>query len=618
MSAATPSPSLQAAGVSPSTASVPSPQDLQARVAYEQVALLHRQTPLPALLGNGFVAVVAALLWANGMPWQVWLGWALFMVATSCWRALETRHFFADPLRRLRVTYWERRYTALMVPYCAGWAVMVPAFGPHVDARTYAILLAGAVGVPALGVFTAFSVRAAAAGFLCTVLLPAAVSFASDGGLPGLGAAVATVVYGGVLGFEAWRANARQAEMFRLQMQLATTAANHAHAQARAEHADHAKSRFLATVSHEVRTPLNGIVGLGELLRADLPAGQTRQRLELLLQSAHHLDRMISDLLDLTRMDVAHLELQRAPFGPGQALHEVVELMRPQALARGCHLLMEPGADTQGLAWGDGARVRQVLYNLLGNAIKFGAGQPVSVRCQRQGERLQYTVEDRGAGIAEDWAERIFQPFERGPAEPGTPGAGLGLAVCRQLARAMGGDISHQPRVGGGTCFNFDLSAPAAPAPIGTPEPAPTQLQGQVLVVDDNEVNALVARAMLEQLGLQVDVASDGQAALDRMAAKRFDAVLMDVQMPGIDGLQATRQWRAREQASAPGMALPILGLTANVSGEDRRACLASGMNAVLAKPCSMDVLARAMVQYLPRVAHPAASLEAGAAARAP
>ena len=601
MSAAPLSPSQSAPGRPLPELQAALPQDVHARVAYEQVALLHRQTPLPALLGNGFVAVVAVLLWMNGLPWPVWLSWSLFMVATSWWRAGETPRFFADPLREQRVAYWTRRYIVFMVPYCAGWAAMVPVFGPHVDTRTYSILLAGAVGVPALGVFTAFSVRAAAAGFLCTVLLPAAISFASVGGLLGLGAAVATVVYGGVLGFEAWRAHARQAEMFRLQLELASTAAGHAQAQARAEHADRAKSRFLATVSHEVRTPLNGILGLGELLQLELPKGESRQRIDLLLQSARHLDRMIGDLLDLSRMDADHLELQRAPFSPSQSLQDVVELMRPQAQARGCSLQLQHESAADGLAWGDGARVRQVLYNLVSNAIKFGAGKPVVVRCLRQGDRLRYEVEDGGVGIDPAWAERVFQAFERGPADQATPGAGLGLAVCRQLARSMGGDIAHRPRTGGGTRFSFDLVALPAAVPQADPEPPPQGLQGRVLVVDDNEVNALVARAMLEHLGLEVDVAGDGDAALARMRDMGFDAVLMDVQMPGTDGLEATRQWRAQERAQDSRSALPIVGLTANVSGEELRACLASGMDAVLAKPCSINELSRTLALHLAR-----------------
>jgi CheY-like chemotaxis protein/anti-sigma regulatory factor (Ser/Thr protein kinase) len=348
-----------------------------------------------------------------------------------------------------------------------------------------------------------------------------------------------------------------------------------------------------------VRTPLNGILGLGELLQRDLPGGEPRQRMDLLLQSARHLDRMIGDLLDLSRMEVDRLELQLAPFSPSQALHEVVELMRPQAQARGCSLHLLPDLEADALALGDVARVRQVLYNLLGNAIKLGAGQPVTLRCQRQGDRIRYEVEDGGGGIDPIWADRIFQAFERGPAEHGTPGAGLGLAVCRQLARSMGGDIAHRARTGGGTCFGFDFVAPAATAPPCAPEPAPQGLQGRVLVVDDNEVNALVARAMLERLGLKVDVARDGDAALARMLDTGFDAVLMDVQMPGTDGLEAPRLWRASERAQDRGRALPIVGLTANVSGEELRACLASGMDAVLAKPCSMDALARTLALHL-------------------
>jgi signal transduction histidine kinase/CheY-like chemotaxis protein len=595
---------------------------VESQLRARQVALLYQLTPLPALAGNGFVAVVVVLLLQSGVPAPWVAAWAAGLVASSLWRALESRRFFVDPHRHERTRAWQRRYLINMFLYCAGWSVMVPAFGDAVDSRGLAMLVAGHAGVAALGVFTTFSVRTASAGFLATVLTPLGLSFALDGGLTGWGAAASTLIYGVVLGFEAWRAHDRQTETSRLQLQLAETAAQAARAQARAEHADQAKSRFLATVSHEVRTPLNGILGLGELLHRDARQPEQQEQLALLLQSARHLHRMIGDLLDLSRMEVDRLPLQPAAFDPAEALHEVAELTRPQAAERGCTLVLKSAPMPAPALQGDAARVRQVLYNLLGNAIKYGAPGPVELGWQLQGARLRFEVADRGPGIPEAWAERVFEPFERIPGD--TQGAGLGLAVSRRLARAMGGELTHHARPGGGTCFVLELpAAPATAAPGGNDLALP-HLSGRVLVADDNDVNALVARAMLERLGLQVAVVADGHAALQQLQAESFDAVLMDVQMPLLDGREATRRWRAQERSRLPAGAatataavavrrLPVIGLTANVGAAERQACLDAGMDAVLAKPCAMAELAAALQSRLPAAGTPHADRTMGA-----
>lgn len=594
------------------------PGAVDAQLSAQQVALLYRLTPLPALVGNGFVAVVALLLVHSGAEAGWVLAWALSMLASSLWRALESRRFFADAQRHLHSGRWRRRYLVNMVLYCAGWSVMVPVFGDVVDGQGFAMLVAGHAGVAALGVFTTFSVRTAAAGFLATVLTPMGVHFALEGGMTGWGGAASTLIYGLVLGFEAWRAHDRQTETTRLQLQLAETAEQRAQAQARAEHADQAKSRFLATVSHEVRTPLNGILGLGELLHQDARQPEQRERLALLLQSARHLHRMIGDLLDLSRMEVDRLQLQPAAFDPAQTLHDVVELMRPQAAERGCQLMLLPPAHGPLRVQGDAARVRQVLYNLLGNAIKYGGAGVVELGWQQDGPTLRFEVADHGPGIPDGWAERVFEPFERAPGD--LQGVGLGLAVSRRLARAMGGDLVHAPREGGGARFVFTLqAAPAAGPQSGADAPLPN-LAGRVLVADDNEVNALVARAMLERLGLHVTVVADGRAALDALQHERFDAVLMDVQMPALDGQEATRRWRSleRERAAAgapaaPAPRLPVIGLTANAGAADRQACLDAGMDAVLAKPCALNDLAGALQGRLAAAVHSPSARTMGA-----
>lgn len=597
------------AAVPPAPTAAPSAAVVLARVAYEQVQLLYRLTPAPALAGIGFVGVVAVLMLSTPAPPAVVLAWAAWLTGLSLWRAVETRLFNRDAARETRVRYWRRRYLAFMVLYCAGWGLMTPLFGAWAPTLVYAVLLAGQVGVAALGVFTTLTVLPASVGFLLTVLLPLMVSFALRADLPGLLGALAAVIYGAVLVFESVRSQARHAEMLRLRLENAAIADERARALVLAEHSNQAKTRFLATVSHEMRTPLNGIMGLSELLRDDTHDPRQRERADAVLRSAQHLNRIIGDLLDFSRMDSGHLALVPAPFDPSQALRDAAALVAPLAAARGLSLELQP-AGALPVPWlsGDAARVRQVLLNLLGNAVKFTPAGRIEAAWHLDAGALTYTVSDRGPGIPADWTERVYAPFEQVQPATASPdagghGVGLGLAISRRLARAMGGDLRHADRVGGGTQFLFTLPAVPASAPAAVvhdkPVAAPNPASQRLLVVDDHEVNALLACAMLERLGWQADCVSDGEQALAALQARRYAAVLMDCRMPQLDGWEATRRWRAAERGAGVSGRLPILGVTANVSPDDRRACLEAGMDAVLAKPYQLAELAALLVPLL-------------------
>ena len=585
-------------------------QSIQDRIAHEQVALVYQLTPIPVWAGLGFVAVVAALLWpAAPQGWVI--GWAALMLALSWVRATETSRFRADVLVLQRTAYWLYRYKCWMVVYCLAWSASIVVFGRYATSWTFALLLAGMLGVASVGVFTTFSVFSASLWFLATLLLPMVIWAAFQGGLEGLGIASAGLLYAAALAFEARRSEAGQSEMLRLRLENAAIADERAHALAVAEHSNRAKSRFLATVSHEVRTPLNGIMGMSQLLLADAPSPAAREHAEVVLKSAQHLHRVISDLLDLSRMESGRLTLESAPFDPHATLKEVHDLLLPLAGERGLKLILQPAQGEVGWYSADAARVRQVLHNLLGNAIKFTVQGEVCASVELQAQGLRYTVTDTGEGIAPSLAELIYEPF--GSGITGTarrnPGAGLGLSISRQLARAMGGDLTHAPAATGGTTFTFTLAAPRvthfSPATPAPPEAWP-QMVGHVLVVDDNEVNALVAQAMLQRLGLESTRASDGQQALELMQRHPFHVVLMDCRMPRMDGWQATRSWRAQEGQTR----LPIVGVTANVSSEDRAHCLQSGMDAFLGKPFLMHELVAVLQPHLP-LAEPLHKLQA-------
>lgn len=578
-----------------------SPQSFADRIASEQVELMYHLTPAPVWAGLGF-AVVMALAVLNWVPATEAWGWLAANAAITWLRATETGRYRADVRRQERSGYWRRRYIVWMVVNCLVWAAMFFLFGQQVSGITFALILAGTVGIASVGVFTTFSVLSASLWFLGSLLGPVIVWFLWLGGSEGMAVAAGGLIYVAVLGLEAHRGQVRQSEMLRLRMENTAIAESRAQALALAEHSSQAKSRFLAVVSHEMRTPLNGIVGMSELIRDDASTDIQRQRADIVLSSASHLHRVIGDLLDLSRMEFDRLRLELSPFDPVLALREVTELLAPLASERGSHIHLVLSPDAPGHRLGDAARFKQVLHNLVGNAVKFTGSGAIQVSLDTSPHQLTVRVLDNGTGIEQSRREAIFEPFEQ--ARPGAAfareGTGLGLTIARRLARAMGGDVRclDAPPVGPqGAHFEFTSEAPVATERISQDDAvgAAAALRGLVLVVDDNEVNALVAKAMLERLGLQTECTSDGSMALKRMTEHRFDAVLMDCRMPVLDGWQATRQWRQKEQ----GRRLPIIGVTANVSDEDRRACLDAGMDAFLGKPYRMEDLAAMLRKHL-------------------
>jgi two-component system, sensor histidine kinase len=575
------------------------------RIAFERIALVYQLTPLPAAASAAFAAIVAAVFWTAAVPVAWLVPWVVLKFATLAVRATETQRFEADPERLARRVYWTRRYLWLMTFDCLIWAAMIVVFGHTISGVTLTLVVAGLVGVASIGVFTTFSVFMASALFLLSLLGPMVVWFAWQGSGPALGMAAGTLLYMGLLAFEAWRSEQRHVLLLRLRFENAAIAEERHRALLLAEHSNRAKGRFLAAVSHEMRTPLNGIMGMSEIVRDSSTEPVTKQRAGVILSSAEHLKRVISDLLDLSRIEFGRPDLHAAPLDPRQALHEVTDLLAPVAAEKGLalHTLVEDSVPTQ--VSGDAARIKQVLHNLVGNAIKFTAAGRVDVELMQRAGGLVFRVRDTGPGIAPVQLESIFDAFEQaGRDVPGKQrvqrreGTGLGLTIARGLARAMGGDVRCTSTPGHGSRFDFDLAAPtlqAAPAAPAAPAALP-HFEGRVLLVDDNEVNAMVAQAMLERMGIAVQRAGDGHDALQAMSKKPFAVVLMDCRMPLLDGLEATRRWRRMET----GARLPIIGVTANVTEEDRRECLDAGMDDFLPKPFQIGELAAILAPHLP------------------
>jgi signal transduction histidine kinase/CheY-like chemotaxis protein len=365
-----------------------------------------------------------------------------------------------------------------------------------------------------------------------------------------------------------------------------------------AEAASREKSRFLAKVSHEIRTPLNGVLGTADLALLEDPAGRVKEHLVTIQRSGSTLLALINDLLDVARAEAGTFELSEHSFAPTSVVNDVVELHRARASARGLTLSAEVATPPTMLLLGDAVRLKQVIGNLVSNAIKFTERGSVAVRCETEGDasgvRLRVTVTDTGPGISEANQARLFRAFSQLTAD--ASGTGLGLAISRQVVEAMRGRLLLTSEEGVGSTFGFEVTLPRSEAPAEhTPVAMRVAIEGRVLVVDDNAVNARVAKGLLERLGVTVVVAGDGDEALRVLAQERFDLVLMDLQMPVLDGIAATRQLRAR------GDETPVLALTASAMPAELEACRVAGMQDCLTKPVRLPNLIAALLQHLPQ-----------------
>jgi signal transduction histidine kinase/ActR/RegA family two-component response regulator len=443
------------------------------------------------------------------------------------------------------------------------------------------------------------------AAFNVPLLVPLVIGLFQRGDLFGLYSGAGGAIFLVLMILEGHRAELRIIELVSLRCTTDRIAQQLSEALRQAQLHSAYKSQFLANMSHEMRTPLHGILGLTRLLRQRQSERDVLKQFDLVERSGEHLLNVINDVLDLSRIEAGRMVIQSQVFDLRELIDDVATLSGVNIRGKGLELVTHFELPSPCYVMGDPARVRQVLHNLLGNAIKFTEEGHISLRVSRDqiGGHVTMEIEDTGIGISPTDLPRIFEAFTQAESsfDRRFGGTGLGLTISRELGRAMGGDIVCTSQVGTGSRFVFRVPLPPVAAPVSTPlvpVSRDDRLQGHVLLAEDNEVNAMVAHATLERLGLKVDTVENGEQAVAYMYKHEPDLVLMDCQMPQVDGFEATRQIREIE-SRLHRVRVPIVALTANALEGDRERCLTAGMDDHLSKPFKDEDLEQVLRRYL-------------------
>ncbi len=572
--------------------------------------------------------VIAAIYWRQADLWQLVGPFAVHLAVTAAFDLL--RHGFNQVRGNDgEVARWGRWFAgfSFLAGACWGWAGFILAVQPYEVPRMLLglVLLATittTVPIRSAHPPTYYAFAVATTAPLLLVLLISADPFYQLVGIAGGAYVGHLMAY--VRDVHRWQydniALAYEKEELARRLQVAYDEARTARdaalvAQREAEQANQAKSTFLAMVSHEVRTPMNGVLGMIDVLERTQLSAEQLGALSTVRYSASSLLRIIDDILDFSKIEAGRLDLERLELSTAELIDGAVETMAPQAAAKGLALSASVSAGVPERVVGDPVRLRQILFNLLGNAIKFTEEGSVRLVLEQgpasddpETVTLCMRVSDTGIGLTPDQQSRLFQPFVQ--ADSSTTrrfgGTGLGLSIVRRLAEAMQGTVELQSEAGVGSVFTVTvrLEAASAAAPTATPTsaspppPAVGRLEGRVLVVDDNAVNRKILARQLDLAGAVTDVAASGEEALRLWRWGSYALVLADLQMPSMDGFDLARRIRAVEAGEGRGRT-PILAMTASTLEDEERRSRAAGMDGFITKPMSIDQLRAALDLWL-------------------